>query len=104
MILTAAEQLLRGEIDPARLASPAAPPQPQTLTPDGGVERSAAGARKNPRPRRTVAALAGAAALGTILVLTTWSMYGQRRVDDGKPTESHDGSGGCPLPRRVVHS
>jgi serine/threonine-protein kinase len=86
MILTAAEQLLRGEIDPARLASPALPPQPQTLTPDGGVERSAAIARRRPRPRHTIAALVGVAALGTLLVLAGWSMYGQRRVDHDRPS------------------
>jgi serine/threonine-protein kinase len=86
MILTAAEQLLRGETDPARLARPARPPQPQTLTPDGGVERSAAIARQEPRPRRAIAVLAVVAALGALLVFAAWSMYGPRRVDTDKPS------------------
>ncbi|HEY6080920.1 MAG TPA: protein kinase [Polyangiaceae bacterium] len=85
MILTAAEQLLRGETDPARLATPTPPVQTQTLTPDGGVERSAAVTRKEPRAHRTIAMPVVAAALGTLLVLGAWSIYGQRRVDSENP-------------------
>jgi hypothetical protein len=85
MILTAAEQLLRGETDPARLASPVRPPQTQTLTPDGGVERSAALTRKDTRPRRAIT-MAAAAASGALLIFAAWSMYGPRRVDSVKPS------------------
>jgi serine/threonine-protein kinase len=86
IIMTAAEQLLRGETDPAQLATPAPPLSSQTLTPDGGVERSAAVIRKESRTRRAVTMLASAATLGTLLALATWSIYGQRRFDAGKPS------------------
>lgn len=84
MILIAAEQLLRGETDPTQIATPAPAPT-QTLTPDGGVERSAVGTRDKPRPRRTIAVFTATAALATLLALGVWSMYGQRRVDKIEP-------------------
>jgi eukaryotic-like serine/threonine-protein kinase len=39
-IFKTAEQLRRGETDPKRLRSPRAPDSTQTLTPEGGIERS----------------------------------------------------------------
>jgi eukaryotic-like serine/threonine-protein kinase len=81
MIYTAAQQLLRGEI----VATPASPLPSQTLTPDGGMERSAAVIRKDSRPRRPMAVLAGVAALGALLVFAVWSMNGRQRVDSVKP-------------------
>jgi serine/threonine protein kinase len=84
MIHTAAQQLLRGETDPARVATPASPLPSQTLTPDGGMERSTGVTSKDSRPRRTLAVLAGVAALGTLLVVAVWSLNGQRPVDADK--------------------
>jgi serine/threonine-protein kinase len=86
MIHTAAQQLLRGETDPARVATPASPLPSQTLTPDGGIERSTGVTRKDSPPRKTIAVLGGVAALATLLVLTLWSMKGERPVDAEKPS------------------
>ena len=85
MIQNAAQQLLRGETDPALVATPASPLPPQTLTPDGGIERSTGVTRKDARPGRTIAVLAGVATLATLLVLAFWSMNGKERVDSDKP-------------------
>jgi serine/threonine-protein kinase len=84
-IMTAAEQLLRGETVPARRATPTPSARAETLTPDGGVERSISGLHREPRRLRTIAGLAVAAALGTLLVLGAWSMYGQRPSASDKP-------------------
>jgi serine/threonine protein kinase len=83
-ILTTAERLLRGEIDPVPLTAPTGPTLTEALTPDGGIERSVTVTRKK-SPVRTIAALAIAGAVGTLLVLSAWSKFGQPPVESEKP-------------------
>lgn len=71
-IFASAEQLRRGETDPARLNSPP-PPRPQTLTPEGGVERSVSVKRVAPARRsRYRLVFAGLAALGALALFIGW--------------------------------
>jgi len=74
-ILTAAEQLRRGETDPARLRSPPPPAPTRTLTPEGGVERSVSAARLTARSsfRSSTLAALGATAL-VVASLSLWEL------------------------------
>jgi serine/threonine-protein kinase len=83
-ILTTAERLLRGELEPVPLSAPASPTLTEALTPDGGIERSVTVTRKK-SPLRTIAALAVAGAVGTLLVLSAWSKFGQPPAESDKP-------------------
>jgi hypothetical protein len=83
-ILTTAERLLRGEIEPVPLAAPAGPTLTEALTPDGGIERSVTVKRKK-SPLRTIATLALAGAVGTLLVLGVLAKVGEPPVESDKP-------------------
>jgi eukaryotic-like serine/threonine-protein kinase len=70
-IVASAEQLRRGETDPANIKSPPPPPPTKTLTPEGGVERTITAARhaKSARWRVGLGVTALVMALGATLFL-----------------------------------
>jgi eukaryotic-like serine/threonine-protein kinase len=74
-ILASAEQLRRGETDPARLNSPPPPRPVLTLTPEGGVERSVTAPQASIAGRRRLpwgSVLAGVAAMGALALFLGW--------------------------------
>jgi len=70
-IMGLAKQLRDGETNPERL-SPPAPPLQQTLTPEGGVERSVSVARKEPPPRPRNARVLTLTVVAAVVAAAVW--------------------------------